>query len=73
MCAWGGSCGKKVEKVGQYAQENYVYIKNPSFKDKIIDVMETTDWKNLYPSVSAPKLQTWKIYKHLKDMIPDLT
>lgn len=73
MCTWGdGCCGKQIEYVGQYAQEHYIIINNEALRDKILNVCHNTDWRNLYPSVSSAKLQTWKIYKHFKDMIPDI-
>lgn len=73
MCSWGnGSCGKEVEYIGQYAQEQYIIIKNEEFRNEIMKVCKETDWRNLYPSVSSAKLQTWKIYKHFKDSIHNI-
>jgi predicted RNA methylase len=73
MCTWGdGSCGKQVEFQGQYAQEHYIVVKNPIFKEKIIKLCNETDWRHLYPSVSSAKLQTWKIYKYIKEQIPEI-
>lgn len=73
MCTWGnGSCGKEIEYVGQYAQEAYVIVKNEELRDEILRVCRETDWKNLYPSISSAKLQTWKIYKHFRDTIPNI-
>jgi len=72
MCAWG-NLGKQVDYVGQFAQENYIVVNNAKFKEQILDLMQTTDWKNLYPYISSPKIQTWKIYKYLKEKIPTLT
>ena len=73
MCAWGnGSCGKEVEHVGQYAQEIYVTVKNEDFRHEILRVCKETDWRNLYPSISSAKLQTWKVYKHFRDTIPNI-
>ena len=73
MCTWGdGSCGKQVEYSGQYAQEHYIIVNNEDLRDKILEVCYNTDWRNLYPSVSSAKLQTWKIYKQFKDMIPGI-
>ncbi len=71
ICAWG-SLGKEINYVGQYAQENYIFIKNQDFKDEILKVIKCADWKNIYPSISSPKLQTWKIYKYLKEQIKEL-
>ena len=72
MCTWGRTCGKPLEYTGQYAQSHYIIINNEKLRDKILEVCYSTDWKNLYPSVSSIKLQTWKIYKHFKDMIPEI-
>ena len=72
MCAWGASLGKEVEYIGQYAQENYFIIKNNKYREKILDICKNTDWKNLYPFVATPKIQTWKIYKYIKEQIPDI-
>lgn len=73
MCTWGdGSCGKEVNYQGQYAQEHYVVVKNLIFKERIAKLCHQTDWRNLYPSVSSAKLQTWKIYKYIKEQIPEI-
>ena len=72
MCSWGASLGKEVEHVGQYAQENYIIVKNQRYKKEILELCKKTDWKNLYPFVSTPKVQTWKIYKYLKEQIPEI-
>lgn len=73
MCTWGdGSCGKEIKYIGQYAQEHYIIIKNEELRDEIIKVCRETNWRNLYPSISSAKLQTWKIYKHFRDMIPNI-
>lgn len=74
MCTWGQSCcGKEIEYQGQYAQEHYIIIHNEKFRKEILDLCHTTDWKNLYPSVSAPKLQAWKIYKYFKENIKGIS
>lgn len=73
MCTWGdGCCGKQIDYVGQYAQEHYIIVNNEELRDKILEVCYNTDWRHLYPSVSSAKLQTWKIYKHFKDMILEI-
>lgn len=72
MCSWGQSLGKEVSDVGQYAQETYFIIHNDLIKNRVLDICRNTDWKNLYPYVSIPKIQTWKIYKYLKEQIPEL-
>lgn len=73
ICAWGnGSCGKQVEYVGQYAQEIYITVKNDDIRSQVIKLCQETDWKNLYPSISSAKLQTWRIYKYIKEKIPTI-
>ena len=69
MNTYGASLGKEVFNIGTYCQENYVVIKNEKHKEEILKVMRETDWKNLYPYISTPKIQTWKIYKYLKESI----
>ena len=72
MCSWGASIGKEVEYVGQYAQENYFYVNNIKFKEQILKLCKETNWKELYPYISTPKIQTWKIYKYIKEQIPEI-
>lgn len=72
MNTYGASIGKEVKELGQFCQENYVIIKNEAFREAILNAMRDTDWKNLYPFISSPKIQTWKIYKYLKSQIPEL-
>ena len=74
MCGWGeGCCGKQVEYQGQYALEFYIIIRNEKFRKEVLDLCHTTDWKNLYPSISAPCLSIWKIYKHFKENIKGIS
>lgn len=73
MCTWGdGCCGKEIQYQGQYAQEHYIVIHNNYFKDKVLKLCKETDWRNLYPSVSSAKLQSWNIYKYIKEQIPEI-
>ena len=72
MNTYGASLGEEVFKIGTFCQENYIIIKNEKYREKIIRVMRETDWKNLYPYISTPKIQTWKIYKYLREQIPEL-
>ena len=72
MNTYGASLGKEVFEIGTYCQENYIIIKNEKYKEQVLKVMRETDWKNLYPYISTPKIQTWKIYKYLKEQIPAL-
>lgn len=76
ICTWGnGSCGKIPQYIGQYAQEHYFIINNKELKDKIIKVCKNTDWKNEVapPNTSSKKIQSWRIYKYLKEQIPEIS
>ena len=46
-----------------------IVIKNEKYREQVLKIMRETDWKNLYPYISTPKIQTWKIYKYLKESI----
>lgn len=69
MNTYGASLGKEVFEIGTFCQETYIIIKNEKYREQILKVMRETDWKNLYPYISTPKIQTWKIYKYLKESI----
>lgn len=75
ICTWGnGSCGKIPEYIGQYAQEHYLIINNEKLRDKILEVCKNTDWKNEVapPNTSSKKIQSWRIYKYIKEKIPEI-
>ena len=75
VCTWGnGCCGKIPTHKGQFAQEHYLIIKNDELRYKILDICNNTDWKNdVAPkNTSSKKIQTWRIYKYLKEQIPEL-
>lgn len=75
VCTWGnGCCGKIPTHKGQFAQEHYFIIKNDELRDKILYICNNTDWKNdVAPkNTSSKKIQTWRIYKYLKEQIPEL-
>lgn len=72
ICAWGASIGKKIDKQGQYELENYIIINNNKYKKQVINVLENANWKQIYPNIATPRLTQWKIYKYLKEQIPEL-
>lgn len=71
ICSWG-SVGKEVKEQGQFALENYIIINKQELKSKVIDVIKKADWNELYPCIATPRLGQWKIYKYLKEQIPEL-
>jgi hypothetical protein len=75
VCTWGNRCCGKIPSFkGQYAQEHYIVVNNESFRDRVIEVCKATDWKeSVAPkNTSSKKIQTWRIYKYLKEQIPEL-
>lgn len=73
FCAWGAAVGNEITRQGQYALENYIVINNEKFRDRILSVIKTANWVELYPNVATPRLGKWKINKYLKECIPELT
>ena len=71
LCTWG-DLGKIPKQQGEYNQEAYIKIKNKKLTDKVIRILNTTDWVNLYKIQRSPRLKQWQILKHLKEKIPEL-
>ena len=74
MGRFGAGCvGKPINNVGQYASECYFYITNEKLKDKILDILKNTDWKEISKGISGTYcLPQWKIYKYIKEQIPEI-
>ena len=74
MGTFGAGCvGKPVDYVGKYAVECYFYIKNDFLKDRILEILNTTDWKLISKGISNTyRLPQWKIYKYIKEQIPEI-
>jgi hypothetical protein len=68
----GASLGKETKYIGQYALEFYFKITNEAFKEKLNKLLHCSDWKSIYPVISTPKLNAWKIYKYIKEQIPEI-
>lgn len=68
ICAWGGNCGREIEYEGQYSQEFCIKVT----KKKIVKLIKETEWNKVFPMTATPKLQKWRVYKYLKEMIPEL-
>lgn len=71
LCGWGNLNNTPLY-VGEYAQELYIQIHNETLKPKILSILNRTDWNKLYPCISTPKIQAWKIYKYLKEQLPEV-
>jgi hypothetical protein len=79
IMAWGGSLtggniniGHEVDYENQYAKEFCIKVNNPKYKDKVIDLIKSTDWRELYYMPSPPNLLQWQVYKYIKEQIPDI-
>jgi hypothetical protein len=74
MGSFGAGCvGKQIYKVGTYALECYFYIHNPILKNKILNILNNTNWKELAKGISGTyRLPQWKIYKYIKEQIPEI-
>ena len=74
MGGFGAGCvGKQPDYVGKYALEYYFYIKNKFLKDKILNILSNTNWKEISKGISGTyRLPQWKIYKYIKEQIPEI-
>ena len=74
MGSFGAGCvGKIPQEIGQYALECYFYIKNKELKYRILEVLNNYNWKSVSKGISNTyRLPQWKIYKILKEELPEL-
>lgn len=74
MGTFGAGCvGKIPQEIGKYALECYFYINNKTLKNKVLEVLSNYDWKSVSKGISNTyRLPQWKIYKILKEELPEL-
>ena len=72
ICSYGASIGKVINKIGTYSQELYIKIHNDLYKNDVINLIQNTDWKNIIQMTATPKLQIWRVYKYIKEQIPEI-
>jgi len=72
ICRFGWNICKTVDYVGQYVSELYFYINNDNLRKKIVDIIINAKWEVIYPMTATPILPQWKIYKYLKEQIPEI-
>ena len=72
ICCYGSSCGSFVEQNSNLVNINGFIINNISLKDRIINILKNTKWKDIYPMTTTPNLLQWQVYKYLKEQIPEL-
>jgi hypothetical protein len=74
ICSFGkGIIGKVPKYKGYYVKEMYFKILNNKLKSKIMALLEKTNWESLCKGSSGQyNLTQNKIYKYLKEQIPEL-
>lgn len=64
ICAWG-DIGKIVESECTYNQEMYFKIHDEKYRDKIVELIKTTNWREIYPMSKSPTLKQWQVNRHI--------
>lgn len=73
MCYWGdGTAGKILKENEKYSAEYKIKINNKKYKNQIINILETFEWKEYLNCIAMRKIQQFHIYKILKEQIPEL-
>lgn len=79
IMAWGGGkktqgkqLGCEVDFEGQYAKEFCIKINNPTYKNRILEVIKNAKWTTIYPMTATPNLLQWQVYKYIKEQIPEI-
>jgi len=73
ICSFGWSLGKETEYIGQYANEFYLYINSEQYKNKIINLIRNTNWKDVVKHMTGTeKINQWQVYKYIKEQIPEI-
>jgi hypothetical protein len=75
ICSFGsGIIGRFPQYKGQYAKEFYFKIHNEKLRDKIIELIATTDWElEVCNGISGQtNLAQWQVYKYIKEQIPEI-
>jgi hypothetical protein len=75
ICSFGtGIIGRIPNHKGQYAKEMYFKINNNKLKDKIINIIKTTNWENdmCNGTSGQTNLTQWQFYKYIKEQIPEI-
>ena len=70
ICSFGASIGKKCTP-NTYCKE-LCFIINKTYKERVIKLLEETNFKKEFPSVSTPYIASWQVYKYIKEQIPEI-
>jgi hypothetical protein len=72
ICSFGWSVGKETEYIGQYANEFYLYIKEP-FKQQVIELIKNANWRKEVNMTSTEKINQWQVYRYIKENIQTIS
>lgn len=74
MVYWGSGCAGRIlsKDDKRYAGEYKITIHNEKYKDQIIEVLSSTDWKKEIKTVAMLKIKQYHIYNLLKREIPEI-
>lgn len=74
MVYWGSGCAGKILKPTdkRYAGEYKITIHNEKLKNKIIEVLSTTDWFKELKVIAMMRIKHYHIYNILKREIPEI-
>jgi hypothetical protein len=70
MCSYGSSIGVKCTKPDRYVKEICIIINK--HKDKVIECLDSAEWKMIVPPTTTPSLPQWQVYKYLKEQVTEL-
>lgn len=75
MVYWGSGCAGKIldRNDKRYAGEYKIKIYNEKYKNRIIEVLSTTDWKKELKTIAMLKIKQYHIYNLLKREIPGIS
>lgn len=73
MCYWGdATAGKILEENESYSGEYKIKIHNKDLKDKIIEVLSNTNWKQELNSTAMCRIKQYHIYDVLEKYIKEI-
>lgn len=72
FCSYGASIGKIIHKKGMYSQEIYIKVNNIEFKERVVSLLSQCNWRDIIPMTATPKIQIWRVYKYIKEQIPEI-
>lgn len=75
ICTYGsGIIGRVPKYKGQYVKEMYFKINNQILRDKIIELIRSTNWEKEICKGSSGQfnLTQWQVYKYIKEQIPEI-